>query len=139
MVRFELYQGNRLVYAIFFATQSTKGSDRMKQAIWKVAPFGDFAFRGTHSAQLVLGMDDPDLLPLRTALRNRFGGKGWVSIDQVQKFVASDQTDFHTGHLKNGVLMPMERADAIEVDHSTRNRRFTYPAGTKIRFLQAQT
>jgi three-Cys-motif partner protein len=54
VVHFELYQRDRLVYAIFFGTQNLKGSDRMKQAIWKVAPFGDFAFRGTRSGQLGL-------------------------------------------------------------------------------------
>src|SRR5207245_2394831 len=36
LVRFELREGPRLVYAIFFATHSTKGADRMKEAIWKV-------------------------------------------------------------------------------------------------------
>jgi len=40
VVHFELYAANRLIYAVFFATQSTKGCDRMKQAIWKIAPFG---------------------------------------------------------------------------------------------------
>ena len=46
MVRFELYKGEQLVYAIFFGTKSLEGCDKMKQAIWKVAPFGDFKFRG---------------------------------------------------------------------------------------------
>lgn len=137
VVRFELYHGNRLVYAIFFATQSTKGSDRMKQAIWKVAPFGDFAFRGTHSSQLVLGMNDPDLRPLRTALRNRFGGEDWVSIAQVQEFVASDQTDFHTGQLKGCTLKPMEQAGEIEIDATTRSKKGTYPTGTQLRFTMS--
>jgi three-Cys-motif partner protein len=135
VVRFELYEGNRLVYAIFFATQSTKGSDRMKQAIWKVDPFGDFAFRGTHSGQLVLGMEEPDLRPLQHVLHRRFGGMDWITIEQVLEFVASDQTDFHTGQVKGGALKPMEQRGEVEVDESTRKRRGTYPPGTRLRFL----
>ncbi len=54
VLHFDLYEGSRLVYAIFFATRHWKGADRMKAAIWKVAPFGDFTFRGTRSTQLTL-------------------------------------------------------------------------------------
>ncbi len=60
VVHFDLYEGNRLVYAIFFATRHLKGCDLMKKAIWKVAPSGDFAFRGARNDQLVLGVDNPD-------------------------------------------------------------------------------
>ncbi|MGH9961965.1 MAG: three-Cys-motif partner protein TcmP, partial [Pyrinomonadaceae bacterium] len=52
VLQFELYKGTRLIYAIFFGTKHLLGCDRMKQAIWKVAPFGDYAFRGTRSPQL---------------------------------------------------------------------------------------
>lgn len=134
VVRFELYEGNRLVYAIFFATRSIKGSDRMKQAIWKVAPFGDFSFRGTHSDQLILGVDQPDLRLLRVALRERFGGLGWVAVEEVLDFVASDQTDFHTGQLKTDTLKPMEQSSELEVDPESRKKRRTYPPGTRLRF-----
>ena len=47
VVHFELYEGGRIVYAIFFGTKNLEGCDKMKQAIWKVAPFGDFKFRGS--------------------------------------------------------------------------------------------
>jgi len=39
-----------------FGTHHHTGCDRMKQAIWKVAPFGDFAFRASRSGQLPLHM-----------------------------------------------------------------------------------
>jgi three-Cys-motif partner protein len=81
VVHFELYEGNRRVYAIFFGTQHWKGADRMKQAIWKVVPFGDFAFRGTHSSQLVLGIAAPDFDPLRSSLRRQFKRNGWIDIE----------------------------------------------------------
>jgi three-Cys-motif partner protein len=134
VVHFEMYEGQRLVYAIFFGTHSLKGCDRMKQAIWKVAPFGDFAFRGTRSGQLSLDLDASDFGPLRRAMSAEFRGKGWVTIEEVTKFVASDKTDYHTSQIKSSALVPMEDAKEIEVDETTRKRKRKYPDGTKLRF-----
>lgn len=134
VVRFELYEGRRLVYAIFFGTHSAKGADRMKEAIWKVAPFGDFAFRGTRSAQLGLDLAAADFRPLQDALRAEFGSKGWVTIGQVEEFVASDRTDYYTGQVRKGALVPMEEAGHVEVDKATRKKARTYPRETKLRF-----
>lgn len=134
VLHFDLYEGNRLVYAIFFATHHWLGSDRMKEAIWKVTP-GAFEFHGTRSTQLTLGLDTVDYRPLQTALQTRFRGKGWTTIDQVREFVGSDQTDFHKGHLRKHALVPMEDQGLIEVDPKTRKKKHTYPSGTKLRFL----
>jgi three-Cys-motif partner protein len=133
VIRFDLYEGSRLVYAIFFASKHWKGADVMKDAIWKVAPFGDFAFRGAHFGQTILA-GTVDYTRLQKLLQQHFKGKGWVSIDQVLEFVGSDRTDFHTGHLKRPVLAPMEKAKRIEVDPKTR-KKHGYPTGTKLRFL----
>ena len=46
VVRFDLHEKSELVYSIFFGTQHPEGCDKMKEAIWKVDPFGDFKFRG---------------------------------------------------------------------------------------------
>lgn len=135
VVHFELYEGQRLVYAIFFGTHSNKGCDCMKQAIWKVAPFGNFKFCSSNIGQLPLSPDFTDFSQLRDALRKSFSGKGWVKIEDVMDFVASDQTDFHTGHLKKKVLVPMEDNGGILIDASTRSRRRVFPDGTKLRFL----
>lgn len=135
VLHFDLYEGNQLVYAIFFATHHWRGPDKMKEAIWKVAPFGDFSFHGTRSTQLTLGLKTVDYAPLREALQNRFRGKGFVTIEQVTAFVGSDQTDFHTGQLKKRVLKPMEKEKLIEVDPETRDMRGTFPDGTKLRLV----
>ncbi len=135
VVHFELYEGNRLVYTIFFGTHSSKGCDVMKQAIWKVAPFGDFAFRGAKAGQLSFDLKNADFEPLKRALQDKFRSRGWINIEQVHDFVESDQTDFHTGQYKTGVLVPLEKAGQIEVDPSTRKMKNTYPARTRLRFL----
>lgn len=133
VLRFELYEGGRLVYSIFFGTQDLKGCDRMKQAIWKIAPWGDFSFRGTDSRQLTMDIATSDFTALKQALQQRFRDGGWISIDKIEDFVASDKTDYHTGQLRKGSLIPMEQADEIEVE-SNRKRQYSYPPGTNIRF-----
>jgi hypothetical protein len=134
VVHFELYQGQRLVYAIFFGTHHHTGCDRMKQAIWKVAPFGDFAFRASRSGQLPLRLENPDFSPLRAALQDRFRQAGWIRIEDVIDFVASDKTDYHSSQVKRDVLVPMEKSGEIEVRDDTRKKKNTYPDGTIVRF-----
>lgn len=134
VVHLELYEGNRLIYAIFFGTQHWKGADAMKQAIWKVAPFGDFRFRGGHSSQLILGLDTTDYTHLKEQVKVEFRGEGWIDIRRVVEFVGSDRTDYHTGQLRKPVLIPMEESGEIEIAEGTRKRKKTYPPGTRLRF-----
>ena len=134
VVRFELYEGSRLIYAIFFGTHSTKGTNRMKEAIWKVAPFGDFAFRGTRSPQLELDIKGADFRPLQRLLHEEYSGRGWVTTDEIEAFVASDRTDYYTSQLRKGALIPMEQSHDVEVAKATRRLARSYPAGTKLRF-----
>ena len=99
VVHFHLFAGNRLKYSIFFGTGHTKGSDRMKKAIWKVAPWGDFQFRGGRQDQMVLlGLETPDLGPLQRQLQDHYSGQGWVTVQDVLDFVRSDKTIYHDTH-----------------------------------------
>jgi three-Cys-motif partner protein len=133
VLRFDLYRGSNHVYSLFFATQHSKGADVMKRAMWNVAPFGDLAFRGNQAFQLTLGIT-PVFDELRKALLSEFKGKGWLTIDEVEEFVRSDRTYFHSGQLKMPVLIPLERAGELEVDPKSRKRRFGFPAGARLRF-----
>ena len=134
VVHLELYEGDRLVYAIFFGTQHWKGADAMKQAIWKVAPFGDFGFRGTQSRQLTLGLDIADYGQLREQIESEFRKRNWVDIQRIEEFVASDRTDHHIGQLRKHVLIPMEESGEIEIAEGTRKKKKAYPPGTRLRF-----
>ena len=135
VVHFELYEGEQLVYAIFFGTQHLEGCDKMKQAIWNVAPFGDFKFRGSQLGQLVLGEGLVDFSLLERDMQGQFRGKGWQRIEDVEDFVKSDATDFHSSHLRVKTLKPMEASGKIEVKSGTRKRSGTYPNGTVLRFV----
>lgn len=132
VVRFELYEAEQLVYAIFFGSQSLDGCDKMKQAIWKVAPFGDFKFRGSQLGQLVLGEGLVDFNLLENALRYQFVSKGWQKIEDIENFVKSDATDYHSGQLKRKTLTPMEKGGKIEVERPPGRRGFV--PGTRILF-----
>jgi len=136
VLHFELYEGNELVYAIFFGTGDLEGCDKMKRAIWKVAPFGDYRFRGSKLDQLTFLSDEMiDFTILAKTLHEEFMSKGWVKIDEVIDFVRSDATDFHSGHLKRRTLRPMEGRGEIEVDSDTRKSKGSYPDGTILRFV----
>ena len=134
VVRFELYDRERLVYAIFFGTKNLDGCDKMKQAIWKVAPFGDFKFRGRQLAQFTFGEAFVDFGLLQTTLHDQFASKGWQDIQVLEDFVKSDATDFHSGHLKVKTLKPMEKSGKIEVRRPTGRRAGSFTSGTRILF-----
>ena len=135
VLHFELYEGNELVYAIFFGTGSLEGCDKMKQAIWKVAPSGRYRFQENRIGQLEFGSSIIDFTPLEKALHREFADKGWVSIEEITGFVKSDLTYFHSGHIKASTLKPMEERGEIEVNPDTRKRKGTYPDGTILRFV----
>jgi three-Cys-motif partner protein len=135
VLKFELYEGNRLIYAIFFATHHELGSDKMKKAIWGVAPWGDYKFRPSLGGQMSLGMEKPDLSILMDQICEEFRTAGWVTIESIERFVQSDKTSFHTGHLKRGALVPMEADGRLQVDEDSRKSKNTYPAGTRIRVV----
>lgn len=136
VVRFDLFREGHLVYALFFASKYWKGADVMKQAIWKVAPLGDFQYHASRSGQMRLL--DIAASERQKVLQDHFRGKGWVAVEAIEEFIGSDQTDYTTTQLRKMTLEPLEKAGAIEVDPASCKRltkRLTYPPRTRIRFL----
>ena len=135
VLHFDLYEGNRLVYALFFATKSDLGCGKMKRAMWKVDPLDGFRFTGGMDRQLMLGPEMVDRSLLKDDLINEFGLNQWLSIENVAQSMRSDKTGFHTSDYKE-VLADMESEGAIEVREETRKRRLTFPDGTCLRFVE---
>lgn len=136
VLRYELYKGEKPVYAIFFASQRLEGCEVMKDAMWKTSPSGSYQFKGAKAHQPLLGIDQIDFVPFRRELRGEFGPRGWVSIEEVQQYVRSDKTFYRTGHLKVKTLRPMETEGELEARSSNPNwRPGIYPPGTQLRFL----
>lgn len=131
---FDVYEGGSLVYALFFATKNELGCDKMKQAMWKAAPDGDFRFKGGMGDQLTFGTDMVDFGRLRDELRERFGIGEWLSIESAQEFMRSDRTLFHSGQLKR-VLADMETGEELEADPESERSRRRFPEGTRFRLV----
>ena len=132
---FELFDGNRHVYTLFFATQNSQGCDKMKQAMWKVAPFGDFRFSGGMDRQFILGPDIVDYAPLKADLLSTFVMDNFIQIESVERYMRSDRTLFHTGQFKK-VLADLEHEGRIQVKEGTRKRRSSFPPGTVFKFAE---
>ena len=124
--------GGRTEYFLFFCTNSLKGLSVMKDAMYRVDPSGNFSYSyAANPGQLQLFDAAPDFSRLRTEVSGHFSGRT-VSVEEIEEFVLVE-TAFLSTHYKRQVLAPMERDGAIEVV-STRNRRLTYPARTRISF-----
>lgn len=122
---------NQTSYYLIFATNHLRGLERMKTAMWKVSPSGDYSFSDRHAHQLFLFGENPDLGPLRIDLQRTFRGRE-VTIEELEEYVLVN-TNYLRSHLKRMTLAPMEREGIIQVT-TPRNRRGTYPPGTRIRF-----
>ena len=131
VIFFELWNGDKHVYTIYFASGSPKGCNLMKQAIWKADPSGGFRLRGYAGSQGLLF--DTDTEPLAVQLRERFGNRP-TSIEDIEKFVMSDETIFHTGQLRRATLQRLEREGRITVSRPQGGRGFTPGKGIKVRF-----
>lgn len=137
VVPFELYEGERHIYTIFFGINDLTGCDKMKQAIWKIAPFGDYKFKSGIINQFTLGESVVDFIPLENSLLERFSGQGWQKIADVEAFVKSDATPFHSSQLRGNALRPMENSGQIKVKDGTRKQKGSYPSGTVLRFVKS--
>jgi len=130
VVHFELYRGREAVYAIFFATSSKLGCDKMKQAIWKADPVSGTRFVPGNQDMLDLFADDRS--HFAREIFTTISGKGWVAVDDLKRWAMTDKTGFHSGQLK-GALRTLEADNRIDVDPESRKRMATFPDGAKLR------
>lgn len=86
-------------YFLFFATNSAKGMEKMKEAMWKVDESGDFRFSdATNPAQTLLFSPQPNFDALRRAIVGRFQGTE-ATVAEVEDFVLAS-TAFRVTHYK---------------------------------------
>jgi three-Cys-motif partner protein len=128
-----LDSGNKPEYFLIFATKSLDGLKAMKRAMWKVAPAGNFQFSdATKPDQLTLFDPKPDFGQLKGQIIEKFSGVSKFTVDELENFVVVD-TAFLESHFKKNILVPMEKADELEVLASPRKKALSYPAGTVMR------
>ncbi len=129
---------NATDYYLFFATNHPKGLEKMKEAMWRVDPSGEFIFSdATDPNQRVLFSSDHSDLP--RILGTRFAGQE-VSVGEVARFVL-EETAYQRSFFKKA-LKDLETAAApgLEVlDPPPRRRRGTFPDESLIvRFLPGE-
>lgn len=99
-------RNNRPQYYLFFATNNALGHLKMKEAMWKVDPDGEFRFSdATNPGQLVLFEADPTD-NLTAELRGHFRGKGSVIAKEVRTFVED-----RTAYLKKHMTVALKREE----------------------------
>ena len=120
---------DRTQYYLFFATNNELGHLKMKEAMWKVDPDGEFRFSdATNPNQLVLF--EADATPtLVDQLRKEFRSKGTVTGFEVRKFV-EDKTAYLKKHM-TAALKQQEEATTLRVEplktDGKKRRPHTYP------------
>jgi three-Cys-motif partner protein len=131
-----LNKGNRTDYFLFFATNEILGLEKMKEAMWKVAPGGDYQFSDYTDSRGVMSLfgENPDFARLGAMLLERFR-QVEIGIEAIEEFVVAE-TPFLQTHIKRSTLAPMEEGKQVAVlNPKPGRRRGTFPPGTVIRFL----
>jgi len=128
---------DRVVYYLFFASNNATGHYKMKEAMWKVDPLGDFSFSdATNHDQQILFSSVP-LEILKTDLLQQFRPRGETLIQQVEDYVFN-QTGFLRKHMRE-VLEALESEGLVKVgvlkSDGTNRRRNTYPNDALVTFL----
>jgi three-Cys-motif partner protein len=122
-------------YFLFFGTNSPKGLERMKDAMWKLDPVAGQRFRDSTTVDdPVLFEPKPNLDPLLAALRERFK-KRVFTIKEAEDFTLFETAFRHNAHLKGPTLRAAEkRGDLDAVDPPATRKAGTFPDGTRMRF-----
>jgi three-Cys-motif partner protein len=130
-------EGNRTEYFLYFGTKNLKGFSKMKESMWRADPVQGRVFSDlTDTRQEVLLKPEADLLALRRSLQDRFRGRGWISIDQVEQFVLTETPYSEAIHLKRRTLAPMEAERLVVASRmdGKKRRPGSFPPGTLLRF-----
>ncbi len=130
VLHFELCRDSEVVYAVFFATGSDMGCEKMKEAIWKTDPVSGSRFVPGNEAAMDLFVKDSSRFEVEIGAV--LEGRAWLTIDELDTWAKSDETLYPCTHLRRA-LTAMERSGTIEVDPASRNRRGSYPTGTRLR------
>jgi three-Cys-motif partner protein len=94
-------------YYLFYATKSLKGLQKMKEAMWKVDPKGEFKFSDATDPNQMVMFGDPTIDILRRQILERFSGRE-ATVQEVEEFVLAE-TAFRETHYKRQVLALLEK------------------------------
>jgi three-Cys-motif partner protein len=135
---FELRDGNgRVVYYLFFATNNPLGHLRMKEAMWKVDPLGEYTFSDSTDPNQHVLFSDPSIEPLVSDLVSKFRGHGEIPAGVIESHV-QDKTAYLRKHM-GAALKELESAGRVNVAElksgGQRRRPRTYPNEALVTFI----
>ena len=132
-------KSNSTDYFLFFGSNNILGLEKMKEAMWKADPQGEFTFSDYTDASGLMNLFDlPNHDLLKSQIKTKFAGIE-TPVETIHDFVVAE-TAFLPSHFKTPVLKPMEASGELEAfrkDGKAR-RRGTFPDGTWIRFAPAK-
>lgn len=128
----------RLVYYLFFASNNSLGHLKMKEAMWKVDPMGDFSFSdSTDPNQPLLFNIDPSIAPLAADMSAKFRGAGQIPVRRVETHV-QDHTAYLRKHMGEA-LKQLESERKLKVAETKsdgqKRRGKTFPNEVLVTFL----
>ena len=128
---------NRVVYYLFFASNNPLGHLKMKEAMWKVDPMGDFTFSDATDPNQALLFNAPSTTPLSEALIGKFKGMGQIRVERVEAYVIDE-----TAYLRKNMgeaLQQLENDGRVKVaDTKTdgkKRRAKTFPNDALVTFV----
>src|SRR5258708_38864434 len=104
---------DRGVYYLFFASNSSRGHLKMKEAMWKVDPLGGFTFSDSTNPDQSVLFSNPSLEPLVSDLQSKFHGAIQIRTEQGETFV-QDKTPYLRKHMREA-LTHLEFNDRLKV------------------------
>lgn len=136
---FAVHRGDTdaLVYWLVFCTNSDKGLEEMKRAMWKVDETGAYKFGSSTAsgAPMLFSAEVRASSMLPQLLMTEFGGRPPVPISEIEDFVTC-RTPFLSTHLRKHGLDRLLADGHIEVSRPAGSRS-GYPDGTTVAFTAA--
>lgn len=129
----------RILYYLFFASNNSLGHLKMKEAMWKVDPIGDFSFSDSTDPNQPLLFDlNPSMAPLAADISAKFRGAGQIPVKKVEAYV-QDYTAYLRKHRGEALkLLEAEPRKVKVAEQKTDGKKRhgkTFPNEVQVTFL----
>jgi len=128
---------NKVVYYLFFASDNAVGHLKMKEAMWKVDPLGEFGFSDATNPNQEIFYTRPFEAALKADLLRKFDEVARVRVEMIERYV-TDDTGFLPTQVRT-VLKVLESEGRVHVadvkSDGKKRRKNTYPPEAIITFL----
>lgn len=133
-------RNNRALCFLVFGTKHVRGLDLMKQAMWQIAPEGNFQFsdyiHNKYKDQLPLFPTKPDYDELSQLLWDHFNGQK-VNMQEIADWVVVE-TRYCTTHIRRALQLLEDRGQIRKWDgEKLYERKHFFPERISVEFLHS--